>query len=95
MTAKLMQVVYCDELRRGSGDSCDSPVRRIEQYWSHDGLLLAEVDSMSRVVTVEEDARRTRELAQLIRERDEARAHVRNLEEVIANLAPKKRNRPT
>ena len=43
MSARLIQVIETDNERRGKGTE-DDPVRRIVQYWSTDGILLAEVD---------------------------------------------------
>lgn len=40
--AKLIQVIEAEETR-GRGVESD-PVRRVKQYWSTDGELLAEVD---------------------------------------------------
>ena len=42
-TAKVIQVIVTDILRRGTGTAAD-PIRIITQYWSLDGELLAEVD---------------------------------------------------
>lgn len=49
MPAQLVQVISCDEGRRGLGTSA-SLVRKVVRYYSPDGLLLAEVDEwlMSR-----------------------------------------------
>lgn len=44
MSARVMMVIVTDLERRGSGKSLDDPVRRITQYWTLDGQLLAEVD---------------------------------------------------
>jgi len=41
-TAKVIQVIETTLLRRG--DSKDTPVRVITQYWSLEGKLLAEID---------------------------------------------------
>jgi hypothetical protein len=41
---KLIQVIVADDILRGSGKDND-PWRRITQYWSTDGNLLAEVDT--------------------------------------------------
>jgi hypothetical protein len=43
MTARLIQVIEVDE-RRGKGIEGD-PVRVVLQYWSTDGVLLAERDT--------------------------------------------------
>ena len=44
--AKVMQVIRT-EATRGTGDpeTMDDPVRLVYQYWSLDGMLLAEYDS--------------------------------------------------
>ena len=42
-TAKLIQVIETTILRRGDGTK-ENPIRFITQYWSIDGILLAEVD---------------------------------------------------
>lgn len=41
---ELIQVIHTHLLRRGEGVAGD-PVRVIDQYWSVDGELIAEVDS--------------------------------------------------
>lgn len=66
MTVKLMQVIYSDELRHGSGRDASSPIRRVVQYWSPEGELLAEVDPMARTVTIEESMRDEAERAALL-----------------------------
>ena len=43
MGARLIQVIETDLEMRGKGIE-GSPIRRIRQYWSVDGELLAEVD---------------------------------------------------
>lgn len=43
MTARLIQVIETDLLLRGKGTE-DDPMRRITQYYSTDGELLAEHD---------------------------------------------------
>ena len=48
MSAKLIQVIACDEARRGSGLTSRDPMRVVLQYWSTDGNLLAEVDPTRR-----------------------------------------------
>ena len=45
-TAEVMQVIRTTLTRRGRGIEGD-PVRIITQYWSLDGVLLAEVDPVS------------------------------------------------
>lgn len=44
MSARLIQVIETDLERRGSGEG-GSPIRRVTQYYSTDGKLLAEVDA--------------------------------------------------
>lgn len=44
MTAKIIQVIETRLTTRGSGKDESSPIRGIVQYWSQDGVLLAEVD---------------------------------------------------
>ncbi len=41
--ARLLQVIETNLLRRGDGTEAD-PVRKVTQYWSTDGVLLAERD---------------------------------------------------
>jgi hypothetical protein len=55
MTCRKMEVIFCDEVRHGSGKDKTSPVRRVTQYWSLDGQLLAEIDPCSKVVQIEDD----------------------------------------
>ena len=43
MSARLRTVIETDIDRRGSGEVWD-PIRRVTQYWSTEGELLAEVD---------------------------------------------------
>jgi hypothetical protein len=43
---EVIQVVHTRLKKRGKGVE-DDPVRRIEQYWSLDGTLLAEYDPFS------------------------------------------------
>jgi hypothetical protein len=50
VSAKLIQVIVTDIECRGRGDSPADPMRRITQYWSTDGELLAEVDPCSQFV---------------------------------------------
>ena len=45
--AEVIPVIRTTLLRRGTGQSEDSPIRVITQYWSLDGDLLAEVDPCS------------------------------------------------
>lgn len=45
MTARLIQVIQTDLLVRGKGTE-DDPMRRITQYYSIDGELLAENDPL-------------------------------------------------
>lgn len=42
MTAKVIQVIETDLLKRGDGKT--TILRGVKQYWSLDGKLLAEVD---------------------------------------------------
>jgi hypothetical protein len=44
--ARLIQVIHTRLKRRGDGTK-DAPVRILEQYWSVDGELLAEVDPLA------------------------------------------------
>lgn len=46
---ELIQVVRTTLLRRGEGEKND-PIRRIEQFWSLDGKLLAENDPYLKAV---------------------------------------------
>lgn len=46
-TARVIQVIETTLLRRGKGVE-DDPVRCITQYWSTEGELLAEVDTVER-----------------------------------------------
>ncbi len=46
--AKVIQVIETTLTRRGNGDSIESPIRIITQYWSLEGKLLAEVDPWLR-----------------------------------------------
>lgn len=55
MSARLIQVIETDT-SRGKG-TMDNPVRRVMQYWSTDGELLAERDALVE----EERASRERE----------------------------------
>ena len=41
---QVVQVIRTTLLRRGTGESKDSPIRIIEQYWDFDGNLLWEKD---------------------------------------------------
>lgn len=43
---ELLQVIRTTLLRNGSGKTSDDPVRRVIQYWSLDGELLATVDDL-------------------------------------------------
>jgi hypothetical protein len=43
MSAVVMQVIRTDIELRGNGTTAD-PYRRVVQFWSFDGALLAEVD---------------------------------------------------
>ncbi len=43
-TCRLIQVIETTILRRGSGKDAYDPIRIVTQYWSTDGVLLAEVD---------------------------------------------------
>jgi hypothetical protein len=52
---EVIQVVRTTLLRVGSGVDATSPTRRVTQYWSFGGELLAEVDPCSRTVTPEDD----------------------------------------
>lgn len=88
MTTKLMQVIFSDEVRHGSGKDRSSPVRRVVQYWSTDGDLLAEVDPMSSTVPIEDEHRRTAEVSDLKEKlvamttyRDNALKHIEALTE--------------
>ena len=47
--ARLIQVIETDFETRGAGTS-DDPVRRIVQYWTVDGKLLAERDEWAEKV---------------------------------------------
>ena len=42
-TVRVLQVIETDLVRRGDG-SKDNPLRRVTQYWSTEGKLLAERD---------------------------------------------------
>lgn len=42
-TVRMLQVIETDLERRGDGTK-DDPIRRVVQYWSTDGQLLAERD---------------------------------------------------
>lgn len=44
-SAKVIQVIETIALR-GSGSSQEDPVRRVKQYWSLDGEMLAEKDML-------------------------------------------------
>ena len=48
MEAKLIQVIRTNLLLRGNGKE-NNPYRRIEQFWSLDGKLLAENDSYQQI----------------------------------------------
>ncbi len=50
MSARVIQVIVTELERRGMGTEKD-PVRRVRQYWSLDGKLLAEVDSWADSVS--------------------------------------------
>ena len=39
-----IRVICTNLLRRGEGEDKSDPIRRITQYWTMDGFLLAEVD---------------------------------------------------
>ncbi|MNV81866.1 hypothetical protein D3C71_1755610 [compost metagenome] len=45
-TCKVIQVIETRLTRRGNG--IDDPVRIITQYWTLDGVLLAEVDPVNQ-----------------------------------------------
>jgi predicted secreted Zn-dependent protease len=44
MSARVIQVIETTLALRGSGKSEADPMRRVTQYWTLDGTLLAEVD---------------------------------------------------
>ena len=44
-TARIVEVIETTLTRRGNGEE-DDPIRIITQYWSRDGKLLAEFDSL-------------------------------------------------
>lgn len=44
MAVKIVNVIYCDEKRRGVGHTDDDPVRAIIQLWTMDGKLILEHD---------------------------------------------------
>ena len=46
MSARVICVIVTELERRGNGTQHD-PVRRVKQYWSLDGTLLAEADPCS------------------------------------------------
>lgn len=48
-TARLIQVIETTLTTRGEGVDGD-PIRRVTQYWSTDGRLLAEVDTWSHEI---------------------------------------------
>ena len=54
---EVLQVIRTTLLRRGSGDSNQSPIRIITQYWTMDGQLLFEIDPCSRVVPIEDEVK--------------------------------------
>lgn len=64
MGCKLIQVIECTELRHGSGASHASPVRIVTQYFSTDGVLLAQVDPCSKTVSIEDDPKQQEESRQ-------------------------------
>lgn len=45
MSAKLISVIETDLLRLGDGK--EDPIRRVTQYWSTDGVLLAQSDPLA------------------------------------------------
>lgn len=53
MGCKLIQVIECMEARRGDGKDERSPVRVVTQYFTTDGVLLAEVDPCAETIPVE------------------------------------------
>lgn len=57
MNAKVVRVIVTELELRGDGKSDRSPMRRVMQFWSLDGNLLAEVDPCSRVVRIEDEPR--------------------------------------
>lgn len=52
MSARLIQVIETTLTTRGSGKDKSDPMRTITQYWSTDGLLLAEATDWLVVVGV-------------------------------------------
>ncbi len=44
---ELIEVIRTTLTRHGNGKSNDSPIRRVIQYWSLDGELLATVDDLA------------------------------------------------
>ncbi len=46
---EVIQVIRTSLLRRGSGQSEDSPIRVIVQYWEMDGTLLCEIDPIDDI----------------------------------------------
>jgi hypothetical protein len=48
---RMAQVIEVIETRavRGNGESTGDPIREVYQYWSRDGKLLAEHDTLKRL----------------------------------------------
>lgn len=55
-TAKIVVLIVTRLLRRGSGDSEDSPVRIITEYWTPAGEKIGEEDPASILMTPEKRA---------------------------------------
>lgn len=51
MSAQLIEVICTRLDTRGDGKSSASPIRRLTQYWTPDGELLAEVDPCAEDIT--------------------------------------------
>lgn len=61
MSARTMQVIVTNLERRGKGVSGD-PIRRLTQYWSVEGELLAEVDPCQPYLISKKAEDRVREI---------------------------------
>ncbi len=53
-TAKTIEVIETTLLRLGSGKDHTSPIRVVTQYWTKDGVLLAQNDPAAVTLTPEE-----------------------------------------
>lgn len=65
--AKLMEVIVTSLTVHGNGRDAESPLRCVTQYWSKDGLLLAEVDPVAVSLSPEQVAEMDRKLLDMLK----------------------------